>query len=911
MAKGRTKKRLSMKPKRAGRSPSQAAAYLKYIIPILALVAGQFLFLRGSHLAGMALSLAAVLVGAAFLSGWSLKPRAFSFKSFSFKKVPWKGLAATAAVVAALVLGVLGQSQWIHPEGGDATLWRGLWFYLAAVVLLIAGLWPWKKEGLQRLPLSPKVEWTAFGLIMAVALFYRLYHIAEIPAGIFIDEGFAGYLALKVIHEGYHFFYLPEPHQHPSLFIYLLALWFKVLSPTAVHFTLFSVFMGVASLPFIYWTYRQWAGPRVALVGLFILSVMRWNINFTRNSMRTETMPVFMFAAISFFLYGYQNQKRWALAAGGFFLGAGLYTYQSYKIFPFLIILYLAYELAANFKKFKANLPGIGIAALLFLLWAAPLLHLMWEWKSFGPREASISMLAKIQQDHSIQPLVTNTVATALMFNRRGDPNPRHNLQDHRMLDDVTGVLFVLGVFYALRYAYRRKYFYALLGFFIMSLPCLLSTDAAHANRMMGTTPFICFLAAVPIAALWGRIRALFGQAGEIVLVLLLAVPLYFMAAQNFHDYFDLQANNFASWAEFSTPETSIGKAINVNGDAYEYYLSPRFYNHYTILFLGYFEQNHTHPLRFPEAILPASAPPGRGLFYAFERGREGVLDEIKSVYPGGKEEDVKGPNGETVVTFYFVPASSVDAARGLKAELSGPSAPQQVAGFPSALPPGPYHGVFTGSIFIDQTSDYRFIAQTNGTLSWWISGRRVTPTAALHLVKGFHSVKLVLDAPAHPTLALSATYQGDRLLLLDSGHFAAFSANRGLLASFYDANNWKGQPALVQWDPVINYVNGNDFPPVTVGSIHWAGILDAPRTGTYRFLEQTPDQAGLDIDRKQVILLASNGNATVYLTKGPHALDIYYSRASNWFSSFSLLWVKPGSTVAEVIPNSAFGEIQ
>ena len=162
------------------------------------------------------------------------------------------------------------------------------------------------------------------------------------------------------------------------------------------------------------------------------------------------------------------------------------------------------------------------------------------------------------------------------------------------MLDDVSGALLILGLGYALVRGFRRKYFYALAGFFIMSLPCILTIDAAHANRLFGMTPFMAFLIATPLTAVWGRMRAFKGKIGEGIFLILLAGPLYLMTLQNFDVYFKKQANSFGSWAEYSICETTIGRAIAQKGKSYEYYISPRFFNFFSVIFYGYSELSRT-----------------------------------------------------------------------------------------------------------------------------------------------------------------------------------------------------------------------------------------------------------------------------------------------------------------------------
>ena len=57
-----------------------------------------------------------------------------------------------------------------------------------------------------------------------------------------------------------------------------------------------------------------------------------------------------------------------------------------------------------------------------------------------GNRESDVFIGNNMAAQHSLKPLWNQAVSNILMFNREGDPNPRHNLPGTRMLDDVTGV---------------------------------------------------------------------------------------------------------------------------------------------------------------------------------------------------------------------------------------------------------------------------------------------------------------------------------------------------------------------------------------------------------------------------------------------------------------------------------------
>ncbi len=799
---------------------------------------------------------------------------------------------------AAFGLGAIGQWYWLQ-EYDDSTLLKGAFAFFAAVVLFIHSFSPWFREGFQRLSISFKWEMIFLGFIIAVAVFLRVYRIDAIPSGLYVDQGFEGYAALRILREGWHPFYVEDVFHAYALALYMLAVWFKAFGVSEATLRLFYAFLGIISLPLIYWTFRQLAGPRMALLTLFILAVMRWNINFNRNAFPTVQLTLYMFGTLAFLLYGLDHGKRWAFFVAAFFFSAGFYTYQAFKIFPLLLVVYALYEWIVSNKMIKKHYMLIVGFFILTLILTAPILFTMIKTRNLGFREVQL-------MSHSFKQFLAILIRTSIMFNRKGDPNPRHNLQDYRMLDDVSGVLLVLGLAYSLARWRRRKYFYALAGFFVMSLPCLLSVDAAHANRMFGMTPYIAFLIAVPLGALWGRVLAFLGQVGEKVYLGLLVMPLGFMTFQNFDVYFNKQANNINCWKEYNCSESTTGREASRRGISYEYFISPNYFNDATIEFLGYSCISQMHSFIIPEELIPLQIPSNHGLFYALQEGKTGNLNFLQSIYPQGKAIHPKDIQGNDFVYFFEVPPTLWAKYRGLKAEISNVPGIIQVPEFPYGLPTGPYHAVFTGSVYISKTGRYRFMNLGQGSARLFV--KRIPVLGSLFLEKGYWPIRIDWDAPPgawKPGFALHP--ESGTILPLTFSCLTTAQIEGGLRAEYFPSPNWTGKAALNEWEPTPNFVNGNDF-PISWGSALWEGKLHADVTGDYEFFTVTEDNAlaRLIIDGSEIIPLSPSRTAKIKLTRGKHRLQLFY-RSPKGFQYLALKWRKPGMKDIEVIPEREF----
>ncbi len=959
-----------------------------YFIALGLLVLGQVFIFKGRSGWGLTISLLAVCLGLAtyfeeeiiFLfrkkrysfirpqkrrREIKIRPSKISFSSFPIKTIQPLAVLRGFGAVVSLVLAGIGQNYWAQ-SAEASTFPKGAWFFLAAVILFITSFWPWYREQLKKVSLDFKWEMFFLVFVMVVAIFMRAYQIASVPSGLFIDQGFEGLAALRILHEGWHPFYVEDVFHAYSLALFQLALWFKLFGSNEVSLKLFYAFLGLLGFPLIYWTFRQLAGIRIALLSLFILAVMRWNINFSRNGFPTVQMSLYMFGTIAFLIYAIHGSKsskkqlfyamtigscaffvlgvfpfaffsfysmllqmRLPLAilsgvltlavlsfltflvktsknreplvatliAAGFFV-AGAYTYQAYKVFPLLILIYGLYEVFVNFKIVRILWKEIALFAGLSIVLCLPVI--------WNPQTREHDLMV-----HGLKQFLQVVGRTAIMFNRLGDPNARHNLQDYRMLDDISGALFVLGIAYSIFRVFRRKYFYVVVGFLVMSLPCVLSIDAAHANRLFALTPFIAFFVAAPISAFWGRIKSFGGEKNEWMFLVFLAPFLWLMAAQNFDVYFNKQAKSFGGWHEYAPQQTMVGRIIQKNGDAYNYYVSPDYYNYYTIDFLGYFYQKQTFPLLMPNSLISHSADTSRGLYFAMEEGKTGFIPMLQYFYPGGHDEYMVDPAGNTVEYFYKVPAEEVAKVRGLTAHFDrevGGKTDQQIAQFPSGLPAGPYHVTLTGHLYVDVPGNYQWVIKADFPVVLKV-GKTRSSSRFESLIKGYYPVKVKMDVPegVKPNLQIQQVSEKGVPTLLDAGAFDSLPPFRGLKGDYLRGPNWSETPYLSEYDPILNYTNGNDF-TVPASAVHWIGKFNVAESGHYQFFIQTDSQKELKIDNKTPEM-ANGQNQEIYLMAGKHSIDIYGWRTGSNLSNFNLYWVKPDGK-REVMPTSVFGEV-
>ncbi len=190
-------------------------------------------------------------------------------------------------------------------------------------------------------------EGFALALIMALALFLRTYRLDDYPTGIAMDEAAEGWggLMMARLHWGL-FSHLTEVKiLQPSITMWA-SLWFHFFSPSRTHLFLFGSLLSLLAFPGIYFTFRQLAGPRVALLTLFLFAISRWHFTYGRSAHPAMDFPIYMFGSLSLWIYGWKNGRQWVFLPAGLLLAAGLYSYQAYFAFPLLLIFLFLYEMS-------------------------------------------------------------------------------------------------------------------------------------------------------------------------------------------------------------------------------------------------------------------------------------------------------------------------------------------------------------------------------------------------------------------------------------------------------------------------------------------------------------------------------------------------------------------------------------
>jgi len=646
------------------------------------------------------------------------------------------------------------------------TLWIGLFFYGLA-------LWELKSffssAKLPLRPISTQTESFFLVLILGLACFFRLYRIDVLPAGMHTDQGLTGLCALRIEHEGWRPFYEIFNYQIPEvLLFYQLAVWFHWVGDSLFNFHFFFTLQALFAFVFFYATIRQLSGSKTALLSLFILAVTRWSWIETRTGYPSSEVIFYLFGAMCFWVYGLQKEKIWAFILSAFFMGAGLYTYQAFKLVPFLFLIYAAAEYSRNRKGNPIRFSTIVCYFLIVFVLALPLLHYFWQEKTLGNRERDVFIGNTLLEQKSLRPLWDVWVGNALMFNRTGDEIARHNISGHRMLDDVTGILFILGLGLAFCRRKHRDSFYALAGFFVLALAGLLSNQPNNSNRLVVLTAFTAYFAGSFLELIWSYLEKFF-PSGKKISAIIVAAVLTAITAQNTYSYFVEQANNEDCRLSLGLEQATIGQTIGdlqkASPGRFHFFITPFYFDNHVVRFLGYQGMAESSPLDLT-ALAQGDFPTDKDAVFFMEQNKTAGVEFLKTLFPEGHEILLKNSEGHVLLYRYDVPADYLRQFKKWNRGLTGTywnatdamdnpvlSRQDPVLNFTSKhdFPFQNYPPFFIrwkGRMLIEAGGTYRIRLLTTDKALIKVDGREVFNTEkpeeeSVSMKKGFHSIQV------------------------------------------------------------------------------------------------------------------------------------------------------------------------
>jgi 4-amino-4-deoxy-L-arabinose transferase-like glycosyltransferase len=526
---------------------------------VVAASAGIFLFKGG-------FSFAAAVVYALLLA---LSPYAINDARMGKKE-------AASLVFLALSLLSIAAGQFVFSFYNGQILWAGACFMAAGLLFIIvraakASPAPSEKKNDKT---NAGLELAALTLILALALFLRLYKSGSIPPGVWYDEAQNGLESLAIAKGTPLQVFIPRMTMMPAMFFYIASFFTSLLGPGIFSLRLVSVAAGVLSVAAFYFFARAaLKDVKLALAGAAMLAMSSWHITFSRVAFLG--MLTLLLEVVCFYFYFKAMSRRSLLLSviAGAAMGLSLYTFSGADFIPIVIALHCLYlvfrrgkELAA---KDRRNMAAIFMTAAVV---AAPLLiYAVENTGLFTKRIQDVSIMNEIKAQKSLVPVINSVKTHLLMFNYEGDYNGRHNLYKKPMLDFVAGGLLAAGLFIAVAdtaYVFYLIWFLVMLGAGVTTI----SIEAPQAYRIIAIVPCVYMLALVALKEILRGLKAV--NPSKIFSWILIGTVVLCAGALDIHRYFVLYPADKATYLSFSPEANAIAGFIGENRGDYAIYTS-------------------------------------------------------------------------------------------------------------------------------------------------------------------------------------------------------------------------------------------------------------------------------------------------------------------------------------------------
>lgn len=315
----------------------------------------------------------------------------------------------------------------------------------------------------------------ALAIVMAIACFFRLWGLDNVPPGLYPDVAINGNDALDTLKTGQWKLFYPENNGREGLFMWLIAISFSIFGASVWGIKIVAAIFGILTVLGVYLLtkellskslcdYRvvtQKYNPHpsegedkgggnysryIALLASFFLAISFWHVNFSRLGFRAIMVPFFLVFGFYFLLKGFRKAKFLPILVSGVFFGLGFYTYISYRFVVIPLAVCLLFQLLAVRKEKKQKKFFLISACCLIIaifLTALPIgIYFLHNIGDFFGRAGGVSVFSR---SNPVLELGKSLALHLGMFNFYGDANWRHNFVGSPELLYSVGVFFLIG----------------------------------------------------------------------------------------------------------------------------------------------------------------------------------------------------------------------------------------------------------------------------------------------------------------------------------------------------------------------------------------------------------------------------------------------------------------------------------
>lgn len=461
----------------------------------------------------------------------------FFIGGVSFSALTWLGTSNNEFITITFYVWLVSIILWALALTPNVL---GPWWWLRRKIAAVRHF-HWRRHGLGLLLLI---------VIMVLGGALRLRELSTLPPEMTSDHVELLLDAVKLL-DGQRQIFFANNGGRESFQMYLMALLSLAPGMGINHETLktLAVIESLITIPVMVWLGRTIIGPERRRLGWYVgfilaalLATSYWHLTVTRLALRIILTPLIMSLIMIYFARALRFNQRADYILAGIALGFGLYMYQAIRMVPVLIVLVVLLAMYISARHWQDRLRyGMNLFVLAFisLIVFLPMLHYSLDqpeqfWRRTIGRLSGDDVVEETLPDGTIKPLdptlgdyiesftenvpqLMNNMRNALwMFQYKGDGAWINGVPGTPVLSIMVGAAFAVGLAaYGVLIVKTRDPVFIMvpIAVLIMLLPSALSIAFPHENpsntRASGALPAVLLIAALPIALIAERIRAL------------------------------------------------------------------------------------------------------------------------------------------------------------------------------------------------------------------------------------------------------------------------------------------------------------------------------------------------------------------------------------------------------------------
>jgi 4-amino-4-deoxy-L-arabinose transferase-like glycosyltransferase len=524
----------------------------------------------------------------------------------------------------------------------------------------------------------PAWEIALFAGIVLLALALRVWNLSAYPDNIYPDEIMTG----TVASEAYG-----SASAAPPLFstlwsgIDLPALWFRIVwafmqlgGSTLSMLRMPAALFGAATTVPFYLLVRGVWGRVAAIGGTAIMAFSVSDVHYSRLALNNIVTSFFWAVCFLFLLRGLRSGRPVDWVAAGLAAGLSEHFYYGTRLLPFILVAFFAYLLIVHRRRARSYLGHFALLALGYAAGFGPLLvYFIRNPNLYFGRGVDMSSWHTIPTSLDELGRMVSTLWPIMAENLLGFST--HSSQDivffAPLLVPAEAALLALGVgLLVWKWKHPAAFLMLLsgLGVLFVGGTLVLSLNSAPPQTVHWTAAFPAFYAAVaiPIGAWAESARTLLPERLRWAGPAIVAAGLALLAVLNISYYFNgyhadpasLVNDSYRTAQAYYDAQTAQSRYVASLGPGYKVVIVGQSGEPYDAATTYYLMGTNADVIRAtnPDADLAALQPGDKGIAFIFFPGNEQYEQQVRGLWPGGTDGQVKSASSQVLFSTYEVP---------------------------------------------------------------------------------------------------------------------------------------------------------------------------------------------------------------------------------------------------------------